>query len=271
MRLYVLVILMDVLKKIKEFKKTKKHDYKFMFFISLFSAVAGPLLFLLGLSMTSATNSVLIGKSEAVLTSVIAIIVLKEKISLHKILGTIVIFVGVAYIATQGFANGLVFQAGDIIIFCSALSYSIGTVLFKRYMGHVPPEIIVSLRSLYGAVVLFFLSLFFVDFSMVMSSVSVKIVLSLLGLVIFTTVAGQYLWYKALEITSATNVSLAGLSSPLIAIIYTVVLLGESLSAYQIIGGLVILFGLLLLELHFKIHRLEKNHRRHLKLKHWHS
>ena len=264
----IIVLVMDVLKKLREFKATKKNDYKLMLIISLFSALAGPLLFLSGLSLTSATNSVLIAKSEAVLTALIAIFLLKDKITLHQIIGTVVMFFGVMIIATNGFVSGFQLQLGDILIFLSAIVYSIGTVLFKKYMDHIPPEIIVSLRSLYGASILFILSLSLIDFSQVQMILSGKIILAFLGLAVFTTALGQYLWYKALELTSATNVSLAGLSSPLIAIIYTTLLLGEKLVLSQIVGGLIILIGLVLLEVHFKKIHPSKIHKRHLKLRH---
>ena len=265
----VVFLAIDVFKKIKEFKETKKHDYTFMFLISIFSAVLGPLLFLFGLSLTSATNSVLIGKSEAVLTSIIAIYFLKDKISFHQILGSVIMFFGVFVIATNNFALGLSFQLGDVIIFLSALSFAVGTILFKKFMGHVPPEIIVGLRSFYGAFTLFLISFFFVDFGAFASVLSLKFILTVFGLVILTTVAGQYLWYKALEMTSATNVSLAGLCSPLIAVIYTTLLLGEKLASSQILGGAIIIVGLVILEVHFRKHHTNEKRKHHLKLKHW--
>ena len=96
-----------------------------------------------------------------------------------------------------------------------------------------------------------------------------KFVLALLGLVILTTISGQYLWYKALEMTSATNVSMAGLSSPLFAIFYAVILLKESVSFSQISGGVFIIIGLIVLEFHFKNIHTQEKHKHHLKLKHW--
>ena len=136
-------------------------------------------------------------------------------------------------------------------------------------MQHIPPELIVGLRNLFGASMLFIISLFLVDFSNIMHILSMKVVLVLLSLLVLTTVCGQYLWYKALEMTSITNVSIVGLSSPLFAIIFVLVLLKESINSSQIMGGICIIIGLIVLEVHFKKIHTPKKHKRHLKLKHW--
>jgi len=115
---------------------------------------------------------------------------------------------------------------------------------------------------------LFVISFFFIDYSILYKALNIQFIVYLLGLVIFTTILGQYLWYLALEKTSATNVSLVGLCSPLIAIFYVIIFLKESLIASQIIGGLFIMIGLILLEFHFNILP-RKTHENHLKLKHW--
>ena len=69
---------------------------------------------------------------------------------------------------------------------------------------------------------------------------------------------------------SASAVSLAGLSSPLIGIVYVFVFLGERLIASQIIGGIVIMIGLFVLEFHFRKIYTPHKHKHHLKFAHWH-
>ena len=69
--------------------------------------------------------------------------------------------------------------------------------------------------------------------------------------------------------TSATNVSIAGLSSPLMVVFYAVIFLKESIVYSQIFGGICIMAGLIVIEFHFrKVHTLKK-HKQHLKLKYW--
>jgi len=188
----ILILLLDLTKKIKEIKQTSKHDFKFLYLISIFSAVIAPLLFLIGLKFTSATNTILIGKSEAVLTSLLAFILLKDKITKNQIIGTIIVFIGIILIATKNFSAGLSFNIGDSLVFLSALSYACGTILFKKFMHHIPPEVIITLRNLFGASILFIISLFFVDYTKIISTISPNFILTLLASVILTTIIGQY-------------------------------------------------------------------------------
>ena len=265
----ILVLILDLIKRINELKNISKKDIRYIYIISIFSSIIAPLLFLVGLGLTSATNTILIGKSEAVLTSILAIFVLKEKITIHQILGTLIMFTGIIVIATDNFGLGLSLNIGDFLILISALSYAVGTILFKKHVHHIPPEVIVTLRNLFGASMLFIMSLFMIDFSSILNIININFIAILLGLVIFTSIIGQYLWYKALDMTSATNVSIAGLTSPLIAIFYAIVLLKESLVSSQIFGGILIMIGLIIIEFHIKTNHSEEKHRHHLKLKHW--
>jgi len=265
----ILVLILDLVKRIREIKDVSHKDLRILFLISLFTAVFGPLLFLIGLKLTSATNTILIGKSEALLTSLIAVYFLKDKVSWHQVVGALIMFFGIVLIATQTFTLGFSINIGDLLILLSSLLFAIGTVLFKKYAHHVPPEVIVTLRNLFGATILLVLSIFFVKWPIEGSFLSVKFILAMLGMVVLTTIGGQWLWYKALELTSATKVSLAGLSSPLIAVIYAVILLGESLSSSQIIGGVAIMIGLFVLEHHKKKTHSKEKRKHHLKIKHW--
>ncbi len=267
----IIIGAMDLFKKIREIRETSKRDFKVIAVVSVFSSVIAPLLYLIGLATTSVANTVLISNVEAVFMSLFAVMFLREKTTLHQITGTIVMFLGVAYIATHGFSAITPFNAGDIIILLSAASYATGNTLFKKYVRHIPPEVTVTLRNIFGAVILLGLSLAFMDvrgFLTFSGSITPIFIYALLGLVIFVKIAGQFLWYKALDITSATRVSTAMLFSPLIGVFYAVILLGETLIQSQVIGGILIVTGLVIVEMHIRRVKSPLKHKFHLKLRH---
>ena len=225
----LLVLILDVTKKIKELKDLTKTQIKWILIITILSSVIGPILFLGGLKLTTATNAILIGKTEAVVTSLFAVYLLREKITKHQIIGAVIMFFGILIIATNNFGLGLKLRYGDLLIFISGPVYGLGTVLFKKYLSKTPPEVFITIRNITGGLVILIGSLFFVDFSAVRSFMSANTILILLSMVIFTVILPQYLFYKALERASATSISLAGLASPLIAIIYAVIFLKETI------------------------------------------
>lgn len=262
----LIVAALVLTRKYLQFKVFKKHEYVMIFVIGALVSAAGPILFIIGLSQSTATNSVLLGKSEALMTSVLAIMLLKEKVSSKQLIGALLMSVGIILIATRGFAEGFIFSRGDLLILLSALFYSFGNVAVKRFFSHHPPELLVALRNLSGASVLFTLSFFILGPNTVSSFVS-KPSLPILLTMVLTVTLGQYLWYLALELTTATNVSLINLSSPIMSVFYAAIFLGETLFEYQILGGIFIVIGMMVFEFHLSSFLPNHVHRHHLIVK----
>jgi len=267
----ILIIgVMDLFRKIKRLTHASRSELRVIYMLSLMSSVAAPLLFLYGLSMTTATNSILIGKSEALAMSLFAVAFLREKITSQQVAGTAFMILGIAVISTRNFTSVAV-NPGDALVLLSAIVYAGGNVLFKKYMSHIPAEVIVAMRNVFGAATLFAISLLIVNpmaafhFAGVLTPTFVT---ALLCLVVLTTISGQFLWYKALEITSAARASVSILFSPVFGIFYAVTLLGEHLSESQILGGILIVAGMVVIEIHIRQIRSPIKRKFHLKLKH---
>jgi len=184
----ILILVLDLIKRIKLLKNTSRKDIGMIYIISIFAAFLGPLLFLLGLKITSTANAIFIGKSQTVMTTILAVFLLKEKIKPKEIVGAIVMFIGILILSTGGMITNLQFNYGDILVFLSGLSHSISQIMFKKYVHHVPAEVVVTLRNLFGAVMLFIISLMITDYSQITLLLSMNYIVALLGLVIITTI-----------------------------------------------------------------------------------
>ena len=264
----LLIFILDLLKKIRELKETSYREIKIIAVISVFSSVLGPILFLLGLGMTSVANSVILSRLETVFISIMAIYFLGERVTKHQLMGSITMFLGIFAIATNNFSTGLVFSPGDILIVGSSISYAIGIILFKKYLYYIRPGVIVTLRNIFGASMLFALSFMFTDFSIVIDVMTLEFVLALLGLSVLSTIAAQYLWYRALEITEASKVSMVSVMSPVSSIFFAFLFLGEFLTTAQIVGGGLVILGVFTIQFHFSRIHTPLKLRRHLKLRH---
>jgi drug/metabolite transporter (DMT)-like permease len=252
----LMIALMDLSRKMSELWKTSTKDLLPLFLIGVVSSAIAPVLFLTGLKMTTLTNTVLISRAEGVVMSILAVFMLKEAITKHQIAGTGVMFFGIWFIAAAGPASAAdapMMGIGDILVFISAAAYAFSNVLFKRYLHHLPAEVIVSMRNVFGAasllVAVFVLSVM-PGISYPIDSVLQPWVAIMLGAAILSMIAGQFLWYVALEKTTATRVSAAILFSPVIGVAFAAVLLGEAITMAHVIGGLFIVGGLVLMELH---------------------
>jgi drug/metabolite transporter (DMT)-like permease len=252
----LMIALMDLSKKIGEIWRTSARDLLPLFMIGILSSAIAPVLFLVGLKLTTLTNTVLISRAEGVIMSVLAVFMLKETITKHQIAGTAVMFFGIWFIsaaAAPAAGSAGLAGIGDILVFLSAAAYAVSNVLFKRYLHHLPPEVIVSLRNVFGALTLLVAVLFvslIPGMSLPVSDVLNPGVALMLGFAILAMITGQLMWYSALEKTSASRVSAAILFSPVIGVAYAVAFLGETVGPQHLVGGVLIVAGLVLMEYH---------------------
>lgn len=63
-------------------------------------------------------------------------------------------------------------------------------------------------------------------------------------LAIIPTIFGQYIFNLLLKSIGATTVSVGIIGEPVLAIVLAYLLLGETISLFQFIGGIITLFGM---------------------------
>jgi drug/metabolite transporter (DMT)-like permease len=252
----ILILVMEVVHKIREIEELSHRDALLVFLIAGMVGVFGPLFYLNGLKLTSVANALLIGRSNSMLIALFAWFLLKEKWTLHQFIGSILMVSGLLVIFSRGFTLGYHFLPGDLYIGAAAFMWASSAILMKKYLCHLPPEVLVVARNMIGGLVLLVFA--FQDVSTI--DLVLEIPLYLAGLGIFGVILAQFLWYTALEHTSASNVGLASISIPIFGTFFAAFFLGETLVSYQMIGGGLVLVGLTAMEIHLSqttIHKLE--------------
>ncbi len=258
----VLLLVMDVAHKIREITTLSRHDVLLVLLTAGMVGVFGPLFYFMGLKTTSVANTLIIGRSNSMLIALFAWLFLKEKWSVHQLLGSVLMVSGLLVIFTRGFMLGYSFMPGDLYVAGAAFMWASSAVLMKKYLQHIPPEVLVAARNIIGGLVLVLIA--FHDISQI--NVVQEIPLYLLGLAVFGIILAQLLWYSALEHTSASNVGLASISIPVFGTIFAAFFLGEKLELYQIVGGAMVLLGLTAMEIHLSLLSIQNLERR-LKLR----
>ncbi len=264
-----LIALLILFGAIPEFEKIEKQKWSVLLAIlvvALLSMVIGPLLILTGLEKTTATNVVLISKLSTVFSGMIAALWLKEKISSNQIYGILVMFFGIAILATEGFKTGFMPGEGDLFIAGSAFAWALNDNIFKKYLHKVSPEMILISINLIASIILLFVvpSILGIthDFTALGDPRALKILASYIT---FVVIIAQFLWYEALDNTKGGRASTMMLLTPILAVIMAVIFLEESLDPTHFFSGLFIIGGLILTVLH---HQKHKHHRKHQHIKH---
>lgn len=265
-------LLFGLAPELKKVLKFKKKTLIALFFTSILTGAIVPFSFMKGLSLTSATDAVMIASMSGIVTGIFASIFLKDKISIEKVAGILFMFLGVSIIATKGFSSGLNFNSGYYFLFGGILGVSTSTIIFKKFLTHVSTDVTVLSRNLWGIIlmVLIFPMFLNLDFNMDKILNDQKLLLILVGYAVFILLTAHFLWYKSLEKIKTSVSSLLVFLKPLFGVIFAVLILKEDFDKFHVIGGMLIIIGLIFSMFHRKKHgQIEEQHKKHHWIPHW--
>jgi drug/metabolite transporter (DMT)-like permease len=200
-----------------------------------------------GLQYTSATKTSLIIATIPVVVLVLSAFFLKERLRPINILGVVVSLAGVAMLVFGGRAQtdlqGM--MIGDMLIFGAVLAASVYMIMTRRLGESLSSLQITGMQIIFGA--LLFLPLFLWDLpGLDWQSVSRDSFIALIVLTIFATI-GAFLCYNyALTRIPAAQAAVCINGIPLVTACGAWVLLGETLSSMQLIGGGLVLVAVFL-------------------------
>lgn len=124
-----------------------------MFFASLFGIVINQSCFIWGLSLTSPINASIITTSLPILTMVLAAIVLREPITKLKVSGVFLGAVGALILIFGGHSNeSSGSPAGDILVICAQLSFTLYLVMFKGLISKYSPITLMKWMFTYASI-----------------------------------------------------------------------------------------------------------------------
>lgn len=234
---------------IRNIRHIEKQELISITISAILSGALGPLFFLQGLGHTSAINTSLLVNVNPLFLSVLGVIVLKESCTKSLIAGLSIMSLGVLVLSTKGFSEGFTFNNGDYLIILSALSYSVGTLVFKKYVHNHNITLLVTYRStlatlLIGGLLLIISPEEIANIGRLAHQVDILILYGLVGIILT-----YILHYYALENTSIMNNALFSLTSPMIGVTYAYLFLGEQITIIHIVSTSIILAGLLVTKL----------------------
>jgi len=199
-----------------------------------------------GMVYTSISSTALILAIIPALTTVLAVVILKERIGKTQIIGLVLVTVGVMLVGLQESAdvNSPRPLLGNLLIFLSALSWAVYTIQ-GRIMARKRSALVMAAASI-GAAILQLLPFSLWELaSQGMPQINRMAVLGILYLAIVSSGMTTILWNEALHYLPASVASpIVNLSS--VIGLAGAFLLGEKPPLIQIVGGAMALGGVLL-------------------------
>ncbi|NLN74513.1 MAG: DMT family transporter [Bacteroidales bacterium] len=202
-----------------------------------------------GMEYSTASQAGIIFALLPIFTLIAASLFLKEKSSILQKTGIGISVTGLIFIFSQNLSSsGETNIYGVILMLLSVFSMVVYYMIAKKIMQKHNSITLTSVMIIIGFVVF---NLVGISRHLINNSIneffepfmSMSFIVSVLYLGILSSVLTSFLTNYALTYISTSNVSVMNNISPIIAILGGVVILGESLSLVQILGGLTVLIG----------------------------
>ena len=193
----------------------------------------------------------IIASSMPLLVAFAGWVFLKDSLPIMGILGLILGMVGVVIIMSSRMKSGIDFYG---VTFCiiAAIALTIATLTIKSMSSGENLLMVVGLQMLVGAVPLAIASA-------LTETLHMNVTAGLLTAFIYTTLApgllATWIWFKLVARIGATRAATFHFLNPLIGVAIAAIVLGESLSKYDIIGVIVIMVGILTVQLSRQVDR----------------
>ena len=197
----------------------------------------------------SAGLSAVILQTQSFFTVIMSTILIKEKPKLNEILGLLIGALGVIIL--------LIHNDGDfkieavLIIFAAAISWGIANIQLKN-LGNINMVSFLIWISPFAAILLFIIS-FILEYDSILnidfSNIEIKVFLSIFYTAYLSTVIGFTMWQYLLNKYKSVQITPYGLLVPVTGSIFGYIILSEVLEIYQIISGIIIIIGLMVISM----------------------
>ena len=205
--------------------------------------------FLTGIQWTTAINGSLILATNPMLTAVLSAVWLKERIRPIQVAGFLLSFLGVATVVSRGsweVIRHISFNAGDILILGSSVSFAYYSVRGRTILKEFSPLAATSYACLFGAL-LFAVMVFLYGLPMPgIATFSPAGWLAILHLSILSTFLGSVWWYEGVRRIGAGRSAVFFNLVTVFAILLAAAFLGERLRWPQVLGGIFVIGGVYL-------------------------
>ncbi len=234
-------------------KTLSPKQWLFLTVVALLSGALGPALFFGALGKTSVSNVVLIGRIEPPLTLALSVIFLKERVNLWVASGAIVAFLGVGLTllisppaSAMAGMGGFQLGVGEVMTLTAAIAGAIAGILSKITLQDISIGFFSLYRNALGTLIFFLVVIKLFGWSHFMDVFTPVLWQWMFLYSAIIVVAGQFFWLDGLKRTDASEVSLVKSFSPLAAIALAYLILGETPTLGQYIGGSVVAIAIIL-------------------------
>ncbi len=204
--------------------------------------VASAFLWFNSLSLVGPSVTAFLSRFGTIFTIILSVMFLKESFNKLELLGALVMIAGAFLLSYNG---GDFIILGIVVGIILSFTFSVWQYVTKIYIKHISPVVMNQVRLMLAFTIVGVYTFATGSFSVIPINVLGLLALaSLCGGVI-----GFILVYKAMEITDLSKISTIQSLEPFIIVVYSGLILGSIPTGYQLVGGIVIVAGAMLMVL----------------------
>ena len=242
--LFIVLFLIGLSSYKKHFKRVNKSDLLAIFFLGVIGVFINQWSFFVGLQTADPTTSALILATTPILTSVLAAIFLKEKLTIRMLMGSIVAIIGIYFVVAKGNLSSLHIDKGLLWIVITMITFAIMIIMTRLLSQRIDPLTI----TLYSNVVGFIVSIpfaFLLDTHVHLSS-KISDWSFLIGTAVVVHGIATLIWNNNIRHVDASKASILSNLEPFVAMIMGLILLYKPITGAEILGSLFIVGGVVL-------------------------
>ncbi len=225
-------------------EKVQRKDLPRIAAAAFFGLTFNQLTFFKGLSYTTPISGAVIMVTTPILVLVLSAILLREKVTLKKIIGVLLGLTGACTIIVYGHSSHTAENAswGNFLVFVNALSYAVYIIMIKQLSAKYSPFTFIKWLYVFG--VLFVLPFGFNEFSVINWNAMPEIIYLEIGfLVVFTSFFAYLINFSAIRVLKPTTLSVFIYLQPLFATIFAISLGKDSLNLVKTLSAMLIFVG----------------------------
>jgi len=198
-----------------------------------------------GVAGTAAANAALIIALNPLISSLLAAMLLRDRLTPQRIAGVALGFGGVAAVVLHrpGMALGGP-GLGDLLVLCSVTTWVLGGVVVQRLARGIDPLFISAVLNVFGTAMLL-LHLGVRPSALVFDPARIGWLTGVLVVVsgLLATALGGIVWNRALMVLGVARTALYAYWVPIFGVLFAVLLLGEPLTVWHGVGLAAVLGG----------------------------
>jgi drug/metabolite transporter (DMT)-like permease len=240
-----LVLYFIIKLKEKEMYKLKKTDIPVFLITGFFGMFCYHVLFFVAIKYTTAINSSIIGASNPIITAILSIIFLKDKITYKRVLGILLSFTGVILTLTNAsfhILKSFSFNYGDLVMLAAVIMWASYSVYSKYVMPRYSPLILTYYSFLFCTILLIPFVIYEKPWTF-LENVPRSAFLASLYMSLFPSVIGYLVQQMSIKQIGPSKTSIFINLVPVFSIILSISILKETLNPIKLLTAAFIIAG----------------------------